>query len=174
MRFLNRATCVGGLVLASTCLAACGSGGSLLSAYQANELKSQLDQVSRSLSAGQCQQAANQLSNFRSTVDGLGSVNQTLITNLDQGAATIHQLARRECPVVTHTVKPKPPKPTTTSTPTTNSTPTTSTPSTPTTQTTPATTTTPTTPTTPSTTGPGSGGVGLSGGGGNGNGKGGN
>jgi hypothetical protein len=171
MRFANRALSVGGLLLTVTGLAACGTSGSLLSANQARELKGQLTQVSQSLSARQCQQAANQITNFRSTVDGLNSVDQNLVANLDQGASRLSQLAGRECPAQTvhHTVAPKTtPAP---STPTQTTTATTPPPSTPT-----QTATTPTTPTQTTTTqttptGPGSGGAGLPGGNGNGNGQ---
>ena len=173
MRFANRALSVGGLLLAVAGLSGCGSSGSLLTAGQANELKGQLSQVSQSLSARQCLQAANQITNFRSTVDGLGSVDQTLVSNLDQGASRLSQIAARQCPVQTvpHTTTQTQPT-TTTTTPTTPTQPTT----TPTTPTQPATTpTTPTTPTqpttTPTTTGPNSGGVGVGGGQGNGGGQ---
>lgn len=172
MRFVNRALSVGGLLLTVTGLAACGNSGSLLTAGQAGELKGQLTQVSQSLGARQCQQAANLITNFRSTVDGLNSVEQNLVANLDQGASRLSQLAAKECPVraVHHTTRPK--TTTTTTATTTTPTQTSTTPTTPT-----QTSTTPTTPTqtttTQTTTGPGSGGVGLPGGNGNGNGDGG-
>ncbi|HWD86126.1 MAG TPA: hypothetical protein VG321_10265 [Solirubrobacteraceae bacterium] len=171
MRFANRALSVGGLLLTVTGLAACGTSGSLLSAGQASELKGELALVSQSLSARQCQQAANQITTFRSTVDGLNSVDQNLVANLDQGASRLSQLATKECPAQTvhHTTTPK-----TTTTPTTTTATTTATTTTPTTPT--QTTTTPTTPTQTTTTqttstGPGSGGAGLSGGDGNVNGQ---
>ena len=172
MRLSNRALSVGGLIFAVICLAACGSGGGLLSAYQASELKSQLTNISQSLNARQCAQAANEISNFRNTVDGLGA-SSTLINNLDQGASTVSQLAARECPVATR----KPPTNTATTPATTAATPppTTTTTAPPPTTTQPTTTTpTPpsTTPTTTTPTGPGSGGAGLGGGNGNGNGSG--
>jgi ferredoxin len=168
MRFANRALSVGGLLLAVTGLASCGSGGTLLSADQANELKGQLAQVAQSISARQCQQAANQITNFRSTVDGLNSVDQSLVANLDQGASRLSQLAARQCPVqaVHHTATINTTPATTTQTTTTTTTAPTTTTQTATTQTTP----TQTTPTS-TTTGPGTGGVGLPGGDGNGNGK---
>jgi uncharacterized phage infection (PIP) family protein YhgE len=172
MRFANRALSVGGLLLTVTGLAACGSSGSLLSANQARELKGQLAQVSQSLSARQCQQAANQITNFRSTVDGLSSVDQNLVANLAQGASRLSQLAAGECRAQTVHQTPAP-KTTTTQTTTTQTN--TATPSPPTTPT--QTSTTPTTPTQTTTTqptppGPGSGGVGLPGGNDNGNGNG--
>ncbi len=171
MRFANRALSVGGLLLTVTGLAACGTSGSLLSADQASELKGQLTQVSQSLNARQCQQAANQITTFRSTVDGLNSVDQSLVANLDQGASRLSQLAANKCPA--HTVHHTTPKTTTTPATTTQTTTTTTTTPTIPTQT----STTPTTPTQTTTTqttptGPGSGGVGLSGGDGNGNGNG--
>lgn len=173
MRFANRALSVGGLLLAVTGLVGCGSSGTLLTTGQAHELKGELSLVSQSLSARQCQQVANLIRNFRSTVDGLNSVEQSLVGNLDQGATRLHQLATRECPV--HPVRHHHTTTTqTATTPTqTQTTPTAPTTQPTTTQTTPpqTTTTTQTTPTTTqTTTGPASGGVGLPPGGGNGTG----
>ncbi|HWD64559.1 MAG TPA: hypothetical protein VG405_05250 [Solirubrobacteraceae bacterium] len=172
MRFANRALSVGGLLLAVTGLVGCGSSGTLLTTGQAHELNGELTLVSQSLGAHQCQQAANLITNFRSTVDGLNSVESSLVTNLDQGASRLHQLAARECPVHRvqhhHTTTTQ-----TTTTPTqTQTTTTATTPQTTTTQTTPPQTTTTQTTTTQTTTGPASGGVGVSGGNGNGNGNG--
>ena len=170
MRFANRALSVGGLLLVCIGLTACGSGGSLLSRGQASELRNQLAQVSQSLNAHQCQQAANLITNFQGTVDGLSSVDQNLVANLNQGASHLSQVAARQCPV--QTVHHRPTHTNTQTTPTTT-TQTATTPTTPTqTSTTPTTPTqTSTTPTT--TTGPGTGGVPLPGNNGNGNGNGG-
>ncbi len=177
MRFARTAMCAGSLGLSVTCLAGCGSG-TLLSRSQAGELKHQLAQITQSLNARQCQQAATQIDTFRVTVNGLGSVDAGLISNLDQGAAAIERLAAKDCPVPATTIpKTTPattPTPTTTTTKTTPTTTTKTTPTTtPTTPTTTTTTTTPTTPTTTTTTGPGSGGAGLGGGSGSGSGGGG-
>ena len=144
MRFANKAICAGGLGFAVLCLAACGGSGNLLSASQANQLNAQLDRASQALANHQCQQAADQISAFQSAVDGMNSVDSTLVSNLDQGARTIAQLAQRQCPTTTR------PTPTTTTNTATTTTPTTTT----VTQTVPTqTTTTPTnTNTTPTTT----------------------
>jgi hypothetical protein len=172
MRLSNRALSVGGLIFAVLCLAACGSGGGLLSADQASELKSQLTNISQSLDAHDCSQAANEISNFRNTVDGLG-VSSTLIDNLDQGTSTVSQLARRHCPATTHkrqtptTTAAPPPTATATPPPTTTA----ATPPPTTTSAPPPTTTSPAS-TQTTTTGPSSGGAGIGNGNGNGNGNG--
>jgi hypothetical protein len=174
MRYVTRALCAGGVGLAALTLAACGSGGSLLSHSQASSLNRQLGQISQALSARQCQQASNEISNFQNSVDAMSGVDQSLIGNLDQGAQTVAQLASTECPTTqrTHTTPtttnttPTTPTQTATTTPTPPVTSTTTTPTT--TQTTPSTTTT----TTPSGGGSGSGGAGLPGGGGDGTGGG--
>jgi hypothetical protein len=160
MGFANRAIVAAGLGFAVSALVGCGGSGSLLSSGQANGLSAQLEQASEYLDNGQCQDAQSQIASFRSSVDGLNSVNSTLIGNLDQGATTIAQLAQRDCPVDDQTHTTKTTKTTdTVSTPTvitnTNTTPTT--PTTPTvtmpTVTMPTTTIiTVTTPTTPTTT----------------------
>jgi TolA-binding protein len=176
MRFAKRAILAGGLGFAVSALAGCGSSGSLLSTDQAASLKAQLAQVSQALSSGQCQRAQNELQNFQSSVDSLGSVNQTLIDNLDQGAQTIAQLAGRRCPT-SQTTSRATTTPTTTTSTRTTTTPTTTTPPTDTTTTTTPATTTPTTTTptttTPTTTTSSTGGTGLSGNGDGGDGNGG-
>lgn len=176
MRYVNRALCAGGVGLAALTLAACGSGGSLLSHSQASGLNRQLDQISQALSARQCQQASNEISNFQSSVDAMSGVDQSLIANLDQGSQTVAQLSSTECPTTTK----RQTTPATTTTTTTAPTPTrtaTTTPTPPPTNTTTIPTTTTTTPsttttTTPSGGGSGSGGAGLPGGGGDANGGG--
>lgn len=175
MRFANRALCAGGLGFAVSCLVACGGSGNLLSADQASQLNAQLDRVSQALAHHQCQQAADQISAFQSAVDGMNSVDSTLISNLDQGGRTIAQLAQRQCPTTVHTT---PTTATNTATATTPATTTiTQTVSTPTATTPTSTSTTPTTPTQTTPAPPGqSGGVapgsGTGGGHDNGNGKG--
>jgi len=170
MRFANRALCAGGLGFAVSCLAACGGSGNLLSAGQASQLNAQLDRVSQALANHQCQQAADQISAFQSAVDGMNSVDPTLISNLDQGGRTIAQLAQRQCPTTTHTTPTTATNTATTTTPTTTTI--TQTVPTPTTTTPTSTNTTPTTSqTTPAPPGQ-SGGVAPGDGAGGGHGKG--
>jgi hypothetical protein len=177
MGFATRAIPAGGLGFAcAVLLAACGSSGSLLSPDQASSLDSRLQALSGALGVRDCRQAAAAAQNFQNDVANLGSVDGTLVSNLDQGAETIAQLTARDCPVSTQPATTTTTKAKTTPT-TTKTTPTTTTPTTTQTVTTP-TTTTPTTPT-QTTTSPAtttttnSGGVGLGGGNGNGNGNGG-
>jgi hypothetical protein len=168
MRFANRSLLAGGLGFAAAVLAGCGGSGTLLSPSQADSLRSQLAAVTAALDTGRCQQAQTLIQNFQNTADSYSSVDQTLISNLDQGASTISQLAGQRCHVTrtvsTSTATTTTPT-TTTQTSTPTSPPTTSTPTT--TTTTPGTTSTPTTttPSTPTTT-PTTGGTGLLGGGG--------
>ena len=174
MRFANRAICAGGLGFAVSVLVACGSSGSLLSSGQSGELTNQLAAVSRSLSNHQCSQAASELSTLQNTVNNLGSVDQTLVSNLNQGASTIQALATRECPTgATSSTTTTSSKTSTTKTRTTPTTTTSSSTMTTSTNTTSAPTTATVTSTSSSSTTP-SGGVGLgsTGGGGNGNGNG--
>jgi hypothetical protein len=148
MGFANRAIVAAGLGFAVSALVGCGGSGSLLSGGQANQLSAQLDRASQDLYAYHCRDAADDINNFRSSVDGLSSVNATLIRNLDQGAQTIQQLAAKDCPINTQT-QPAKTRPTSGETTTTN---TNTTPTTTTTDTSTDTTPTPTTPTTPTTT----------------------
>lgn len=163
MRNANRVILAGALGFAAAVLAGCGSGGNLLSPSQANGLKSQLAQVTAALDAGQCQRAQNLIQSFQNSADSLGSVDQTLISNLDQGASTISQLAQQRCHATRTVTTPTTTNTTPTQTSTTTSTPTTTTATTPTTTTPTTTTTTPTTSTPTTTTAPSSGGTGLSG-----------
>jgi hypothetical protein len=131
MGLANRAIVAGGLGFAVSVLAACGSSGGLLSPGEAVSLSGQLQQVAQALSVHSCAAAANDISSFRNTVDSLGSVNSTLVSNLDQGASTIAELTSRECPSGQSTATTPPAKTTTTKT-TTTPTVTTSTVTTPT------------------------------------------
>jgi hypothetical protein len=178
MRIANKAIVGGGLGFAVSALVACGSSGGLLSSQQANSLNDQLDQVSAAVSDGQCGAAANAVAGLRSYIGDLGSVNQTLVNNLNQGVNTVGQLASRACPSgqpATTTSTATSPKiktktsTTTTTTTTTTSTHTTTTPTTTSPTTTSPTTSTPatTTPPTGTTGGTGTGGVGLGGASGN-------
>ena len=129
MGFANRAIVAAGLGFAVSALVGCGGSGSLLSSDQASRLSAQLEQASVDLSSSSCRSAANDINTFRSSVDGLSSVNATLIRNLDQGAQTIQTLAARECPVYTEPTRPIKTHTSTTKTDTTktNTTPTTTT-----------------------------------------------
>lgn len=103
MRFANKAIVAAGLGFAVSALVGCGGSGGLLSQSQADRLSGQLQLVADALSAGQCASAQSDLNTFQDKVDSLNSVNSTLIQNLDQGANTIAQLARRSCPTGTST-----------------------------------------------------------------------
>lgn len=176
MRLANRAFGAAGACFAMAVLAGCGSNGTLLSAGQAGALTGQLNRISEELSAGNCQEAASQIQSFQNAVSGLGSVNQTLVSNLDQGASTIATLAQRRCPTgagpsttattPTKTTKTKTKTTTTstqtTTTPTTSSTTTTTPTTTSTVPTLTGTTTTPATTTTGTST---TGGAGIGSGG---------
>ena len=175
MGFANRAIVAGGLGFAISALVGCGGSGGLLSLNQASRLNDQLAAAGQYLSSGECRDAAQAIRSFQDSVGSLSSVNQTLVSNLSQGATTIQTLANQECPVrSTHPTKPKKPKPkpakTTTSTTTTATQTTTITTPAQTTTTSTQTTTTPTTttqtttsPTTTTTTTPNTGGTGFGG-----------
>jgi hypothetical protein len=103
MRLANTALIAGGLGFAVSALVGCGSSGGLLTAADANQLDSQLNLAATALALGQCDRAAAAIANFTSAVDGFGSVDGKLITDLDRSAATIAQLIQHECPTVTTT-----------------------------------------------------------------------
>jgi hypothetical protein len=173
MRFLPRALVACGTGFAVSLLAACGGGAGLLSGDQANSLSSQLDRVSAAVGSHDCGGASNASQGLGNAVGALPStVNSTLRQDLSQGAATVGQLAAKDCqqttPTTTTASTATATTATTTSTPTTTTATTTTTPTTPPTTTATIPTTTGTTTTTPS------GGGGLSGGGGSGNGQGNN
>jgi hypothetical protein len=148
MGFANRAFVAAGVGFAAAAIVGCGSsGGSLLSASQSNNLSEQLNRVTQALDESNCAQARQYLADFQTTVDNLGGVNSTLISNLDQGVSTIQSLADRDCQTTVRTVTT--PKTITQTTPT-QTTSTFTVPTTTTTYTAPAYTTT--TYSTPSTT----------------------
>jgi hypothetical protein len=153
MGFAHRAFVAAGVGFAAAAIVGCGSsGGSLLSASQSNNLLEQLNRVTQALDESNCAQARQYLADFQTTVDNLGGVNSTLVSNLDQGASTIQSLADRDCQTSVKTVttpKKTHPKTTTQTTPT-QTTSTFTVPTTTTTYTAPAYTTT--TYSTPSTT----------------------
>jgi hypothetical protein len=165
MRYAPRAILAGGLGFAVSCVAACGGSAGLLSGDQSIALSGQGNEIISAVQSGDCGAAVNASAALNKDVQNLPvTVNPTLRSNLSQGAATIAQLAAKDCRQNETTTTAPPP---TTTTPTTTTTSTT-TPTTTTTSTTTPTTTTSTSATTP--TNPGtssttttSGGVGLGG-----------
>jgi hypothetical protein len=153
MRPALRALVAGGLGFAVSLIAACGGGSRVLSADQANALKSRLDQLQAAVNRGDCGGIESALSGLSAEIANVP--NATARANLTEGFDTLQSQAKADCPVSTAQTR--------TSTTTTKSTTTQSTPTTTTsTQTIP--TTTATTPTNTGTTtnpGPGSGGAGI-------------
>jgi hypothetical protein len=159
MRQGLRALVAGGLGLAVSLIAACGSSTGLLSSSTASSLTSQLQQVSTDLQNGDCAKAADDLAAVTQNIQNLpSSVSSTLRNNLDQGLTKAQELLAARCRSTSTTT----PTATSTQTTTTETTTQPTTTQTTTTATTPPTTTTPATttpnPGTTSTT-PGSGGV---------------
>jgi hypothetical protein len=153
MGFAHKAFVAAGAGFAASVLVGCGSsGGSLLSSAQANNLTAQLTRVSQALNAQNCSQAQQYLQDFQTSIENMGGVNSTLISNLDQGVSTVESLANQECRT-TVTAPKKTPTRTQTTTTATQTTPTFTNPSTDTytqptyTQPSDTTTTTATTPT---------------------------
>jgi hypothetical protein len=182
MRLAPRAILAGVLGFAASFVVACGGGSGLLSTNQAGGLNGPLDRVSQAIAAGDCNGVSSATNDLSNAVGNLpASVNATLRNNLSQGAATVAQLAKRECNPGNTNTDTTPTQSTPTQTTPTTHTHTQTTPTTPThTQTTPPTppptTTTPATTSTPSGTTPtgtsggaGIGGPGPSGGSGTGN-----
>jgi len=167
MRYAPRAILAGGLGFAVSCLAACGGGAGLLSGDQSIALSGQGNEINSAVQSGNCGAAINASAALNKDVQTLpATINPTLRSNLTQGAATIQQLAARDCRQHQSTTTVSPPTtstPTTTSSTSSTTTPTTtSTTSATTTSTTTSTATTPTNPGTSLTTTT-SGGVGLGG-----------
>lgn len=141
MGFGPRALLAAILGFAAAFVVACGSSGNgLLSSAQSSSIAAQLTAVQAAVNAGHCAKAQAASKKLTDAVAGLPSgVNQKLFANLGQGAATVAQLAAKDCgktqtsttPTVTSTTPTQ-----TSSTPTqTSSTPTQSTPVTTATQT---------------------------------------
>jgi hypothetical protein len=148
MRQGLRAVVAGGLGLAVSLIAACGSSNGLLSSSTASTLTDQLQQVSTNIENGNCAAAADQLASVTQQIQRLpSSVSSTLRSNLDQGLTKAQELLAAQC---------KTPATTTPSTTATQTTTTQAAAQPTTTQTTP-TTTTPSTTTTPATTTPNTG-----------------
>jgi hypothetical protein len=153
MRPALRALVAGGLGFAVSLIAACGGGSRVLSADQANALRSRLDQLQSAVNNGNCTGVQNGLSQLSAEISNVP--NSTARTNLTDGFETLQRQASTECQVSTAQ---------TTSTATATNTTTTQTTQTATTQTQTVPTTTATTPPNPGTTtnpGPGSGGAGF-------------
>jgi cell division septation protein DedD len=158
MGFASRALLAAILGVAAAFVVACGSSGNgLLSSDQSSSIAAQLTSISVAVDKGRCVKASAASRRLNNEISGLpSSVDQKLVANLGQGAATVSELATKQCgnhkPVTTPTV---------TSTSTTAS----STPTQPTTTTSApptSTTTPPTTNTTPPTTATNGGGTGTS------------
>jgi hypothetical protein len=148
MRQGLRAVVAGGLGLAVSLIAACGSSNGLLSSNTASTLTGQLQQVSADIENGNCAAAADQLASVTQQIQRLpSSVSSTLRSNLDQGLTKAQELLAAQCKTPATTT----PRTTTTETTTTE------TATQPTTTNTTTTTTTPPTTTTPATTTPNAG-----------------
>ncbi len=163
MRFAAKVVPLGALGFAVALLVACGSSNGLLSGSQAQSLQAALSSVQSSCSGGKPARAATAAQSFADRVNALpgGTVDRTLIANLQQGASTLEALVPQTCTGTTSTATT--PTVTTTTAPTTTTatqtTATTTQPTVPTTPTTPA--TTPTTTPTPPNNGGGSAGGGT-------------
>lgn len=173
----SRATLAASLGFAVSFVVACGGGNGLLSSDQSSSLNAQLDSVSSAVAAGKCGAATSAARAFSNQVANLPpKVNTTLVQNLGQGAATVGELAAKDCQNSTTSSSTSTSTPTTTETVTTTTTATN--PTTTTSSSTSTSTTTATNPTSPSTTptngGGGNGGAGFGGTGTGGNGNGGN
>jgi hypothetical protein len=159
MGLAHRALVAGGLGFGLSVLVACGRGGSLLSAGQANSLNSGLNAVSTEVANRQCAAAQGAVTSLHTTLTGFSSIDQTLVSNLDQGIREVGRWVRLDCRPLTAVTPPA------TTTNAQNTTPAATT----TTSTTSANTTTTTTPASTSTTTTGNGGVGVGNGNDNGN-----
>jgi hypothetical protein len=139
MGFGPRASLAAILGFAAAFAVACGSSGNgLLSSAQSSSIAAQLTAVQAAVDAGHCARAASASHKLTDVISGLPSgVDQKLFANLGQGAATVAQLAAKDCGKKTQSTS----TPTVTSTTPTQSS-TTATQATSTTQSTPATTAT--------------------------------
>ncbi|MGO9901413.1 MAG: hypothetical protein ACLP0J_17410 [Solirubrobacteraceae bacterium] len=152
MRFANKAMVAGGLGFAVSALVGCASSGGLLTTGQAANLNTGLEHVSAAVSSRQCGEVDTAIAALHVSIEKLGSVNQTLVSNLEQGVQTVGDLADLNCQGIFQTTPTTAPTPTTTPTTTITTTKATTTPTTTTKTATTPTTTTKTTPTTPTTT----------------------
>ena len=163
MRYAPRAILAGGLGFAVSFVVACGGSSGLLSGDQSDALSGQADQVSAAVQSGNCGAAVSASAVLGNQVQTLPvTINPTLRRNLNQGASTIAELARKDCRHTTSTQSTTASSSTTaTSTSTSTSTSTTTPTTTTSTSTTSSTATTPTDTGSTSTT---TGGAGLGGG----------
>jgi hypothetical protein len=138
MGFGPRASLAAILGFAAAFAVACGSSGNgLLSSAQSSSIAAQLTAVQAAVDAGHCAKAAKASHKLTDAISGLPSgIDQKLFANLGQGAATVAQLAAKDCGKTQSTSTPT----ITSTTPTQTST--TATQATSTTQSTPATTAT--------------------------------
>lgn len=99
MGFGPRASLAAILGFAAAFAVACGSSGNgLLSSDQSSSIAAQLTAVQAAVAAGHCaraQAASHKLTNVISDLPS--GVNQKLFANLGQGAATVAQLAAKDC-----------------------------------------------------------------------------
>jgi hypothetical protein len=159
MGFGSRASLAAILGFAAAFVVACGSSGNgLLSPGQSSSIASQLTAISNAVQAGHCGRAAIASHRLTNVISDLPSgVNQTLVTNLGQGASTVQELAVKDCVSHTTSTPTVTAPPTSTATATTTQVTTSSETAPPTTTTTPSTNTTP-----PPTTATNGGGTGTS------------
>ena len=149
MGFGPRASLAAILGFAAAFAVACGSSGNgLLSSDQSSSIAAQLTAVQAAVDAGHCAKAEAASHKLTNVISDLPSgVNQKLFANLGQGAATVAQLAAKDCgdnqststPTVTSTTETQPSTTETQVTTTTSQTTTTNSPPPTTTSTPPAT-----------------------------------
>jgi hypothetical protein len=158
MGFGSRALLAAVLGFAAAFVVACGSSGNgLLSSGQSSSIAAQLTAISNAVSAGHCGRATLASHRLTNLITNLPSgVNQTLVTNLGQGASTVQELSAKQCTATTST-------PTVTVPTTTTPTSTTETQTETATTSSVATTTAPSTTTPPPTTATNGGGTGTAG-----------
>jgi hypothetical protein len=173
MRYVSRALQAGGLGLVALLVAACGSGSGLLSSSQGSQLTTELSQASADVTNGDCTGADTLIENVQTQVANLpGSVNSTLVSDLDQAAKTVLTLANRDCSGTVAAGTDNTPGPANAGTTTHTSSTATKPQTTPTTPSTTSSTPATTTPTSGTTTTGGGGGAGLPGSGDSGEGSG--
>jgi hypothetical protein len=99
MGFGPRALLAAILGFAAAFVVACGSSGNgLLSSAQSSSIAAQLTAVQAAVNAGHCAKAQTASRKLTNAISDLPSgVNQKLLTNLGQGAATVAQLAAKDC-----------------------------------------------------------------------------
>src|ERR1700748_525795 len=99
MGFGSRALLAAVLGFAAAFAVACGSNGNgLLSSDQSSSIAAQLTAVQAAVNAGHCAKAATASHKLTTAINDLPSgVNQKLFANLGQGAATVAELAAKDC-----------------------------------------------------------------------------